>query len=507
MKQKTLGINMRYRSAYREKSKKPTKIDLKINIENFGPITKAKINLKPLTIFVGPNNSGKTYAATLIHSILSSENQINDISRQYDLEILNPSRLFRSFGKDMRAIIEKDVRAVIKKNKNKQSFTIPTSITKKIFTFLIQDVFGRDLETTIASNFASPVTELIRTKQKSSKININDSKNFNVTINKKLTIKTDSKLTKYIFKISPKETDYYYTEQEENNTTTITINKSDVEEFLNYGITRYLINSIAKNIKHEHIPEDSHYFPAARSGILQGHKALSASIVKSAHFGGIESFQIPKLTGIVSNFISNIILMPRRLGPFADLAKQLETELLHGHIRLPNGSNDTFPEITYHTKHNEIPLHRTSSSISEIAPLSLYLKHIIHPSSLLIIEEPETHLHPTNQLIFAKYIVKMIRSGLNVLVTTHSVFLLEQLSKFMLVSRIEPKTRKKLGYDEEDYLTPDEVSPYVFVRNNDDDHTVSPIEIDDEGISQEEFVKVNEILYSESIKLQQNLDG
>ena len=173
---------------------------------------------------------------------------------------------------------------------------------------------------------------------------------------------------------------------------------------------------------------------------------------------------------------------------------------------MPTSNKGAFPEITYRSANVDIPLHRTSSTISEIAPFSLYLKHIVYPSSMLIIEEPEAHLHPTNQLIFAKYLVKMIRAGLNVLITTHSVFLLEQLGKFMLASKIDSKKRKSLGFDEEDYLLSEEVSPYVFVRNGDNDHHISPIETNDhEGISQEEFVKVNELLYSESIKLQENL--
>lgn len=42
-----------------------------LKIENFGPIGHAEIELKPLTIFVGHNNSGKSYISRLIHSILT----------------------------------------------------------------------------------------------------------------------------------------------------------------------------------------------------------------------------------------------------------------------------------------------------------------------------------------------------------------------------------------------------------------------------------------------------
>ncbi len=35
---------------------------VEIAVENFGPIAEANIDLRPLTVFVGPSNTGKTYA-------------------------------------------------------------------------------------------------------------------------------------------------------------------------------------------------------------------------------------------------------------------------------------------------------------------------------------------------------------------------------------------------------------------------------------------------------------
>ena len=486
---------MRQQFKHKKTPQKSIDFDLNINIENFGPITKAKINLKPLTIFIGPNNSGKSNAAMLIHSILSFENQINIFAGQYNLK-RNYSKAFHLFNKDLQD--------VVRKNKDKQSFSIPLSITKKFFSYLTREVLKRDLESVITRNFASPIFELVRAKQKFAKITVSGSNNLNVTIGKNLTVKSDSGLThRYLFNIDSKNISLN-SKKEENDIIT-TINKFESKDFLNYYITPYLIDLIARNIKHDNIPINSHYFPAARSDILQRHRALSASIVNSAPFTGIEPMQIPKLTGVVSDFISGIIMLSNHHGRFIDLANQLESELFHGQVKLSAHNKYAFPEITYNSQNGGIPLHRTSSSILEIAPISLYLKHIVQPDSLLIIEEPETHLHPESQLIFAKYIVRMIRSGLNVLVTTHSVFLLERLSEFMLASKIEPKKRKKLGYDPKDYLLDNEVSPYVFKKHNNGGHVVSPVPINHEGISQKEFIKINDTLYSNYLKLQQNL--
>ena len=55
-----------------EKVEEGKKIELKIEVEDFGPISGGRISLKPLTLFIGPNNSGKSYAAMLIHSIFEA---------------------------------------------------------------------------------------------------------------------------------------------------------------------------------------------------------------------------------------------------------------------------------------------------------------------------------------------------------------------------------------------------------------------------------------------------
>ena len=56
-----------------------------IKIKNFGPIKEADIGIAPLTIFVGPNSSGKSYSALLIHSLLNPFNR-------------NPPNLFHNFS-------------------------------------------------------------------------------------------------------------------------------------------------------------------------------------------------------------------------------------------------------------------------------------------------------------------------------------------------------------------------------------------------------------------------
>ena len=53
---------------------------LQLSVSNFGPIARAEIDLRPLTVFVGPSNTGKSYLAMsgiyALHKFFSRLHQI-----------------------------------------------------------------------------------------------------------------------------------------------------------------------------------------------------------------------------------------------------------------------------------------------------------------------------------------------------------------------------------------------------------------------------------------------
>ena len=42
---------------------------LELSVRSFGPIVEADIDLRPMTVFVGPSNTGKSYLAVLIYAL------------------------------------------------------------------------------------------------------------------------------------------------------------------------------------------------------------------------------------------------------------------------------------------------------------------------------------------------------------------------------------------------------------------------------------------------------
>lgn len=50
----------------------PMRRSIRIEARNFGPIANGVVDLRPLTVFVGPSNTGKTYMSILVYALHKS---------------------------------------------------------------------------------------------------------------------------------------------------------------------------------------------------------------------------------------------------------------------------------------------------------------------------------------------------------------------------------------------------------------------------------------------------
>jgi len=73
----------------------------------------------------------------------------------------------------------------------------------------------------------------------------------------------------------------------------------------------------------------------------------------------------------------------------------------------------------------------TASGIKAFGILQmLFNSGFIDERSIIIIDEPEVHLHPQWQLKYAELIVLLVKNNINILVTTHSPYMIEALELF-----------------------------------------------------------------------------
>ena len=91
----------------------------------------------------------------------------------------------------------------------------------------------------------------------------------------------------------------------------------------------------------------------------------------------------------------------------------------------------------------------------------------------------------------------LVNAGVNVLVTTHSDFFVNELNNLLLAYGVETK-----GYDPNELLRPEQVGAYFF-HPGDGGTRVEEKEVTrEDGIDVDWFSKVFEDIYNEGIRLQ-----
>ncbi|MDE0100803.1 MAG: AAA family ATPase [Bryobacterales bacterium] len=189
----------------------------------------------------------------------------------------------------------------------------------------------------------------------------------------------------------------------------------------------------------------AYYLPADRTGIMHIHKMVVSAIVQSAASAGLRRTpDVPKLSGVLTDFLDVLIRMgdwigaePAR-GIRSGVASQLERDILGGTVRV-DASETNYPQFFYRPDgwSSDLVLMRSSSMVSELAPLVLYLRHVVRTGDVLIVEEPESHLHPAMQVQVINLLARVVREGVRIIVTTHSEWILTGLANIVQASRID----------------------------------------------------------------------
>jgi len=481
---------------------------IKVSAKDFGPIIEGTVELKPLTIFIGPSNSGKSYLATLLYALLQRGDRLGTLNWSLPRYRVRRS-LAESISED---VSRKDLRETVQQWKKELAgagktaqlpfASLPESMRAHINKYLggeIRQTFaetGRDLQAYFGelSQLARRYTEhphlQVRLKQESPPLDVQ----FVISDGSLKAQGEKHDLSQGVLNL--RELEFWF-----SNIRT----REQYFELL-FGLLEGAISAIFSPF-----PNDSYYLPAARSGIVQGHKAIASILVRQSSFAGIEPLQIPTLSGVITNFISLILTIERRPRPsrkaLADVVAFLEAEVVHGKVDIEHAEGLLYPEISYEpggaqSAIGKIPLHRTSSMVSELAPFVLFLKYLVDPGDLVILEEPESHLHPASQLKMARAIVRLVNKGVKVLITTHSDYFVGQLNNLMRLSSASKSRVAKEGYTSEDVLKPADVAAYNFAMQEAGSIVEElPIRAE-EGIPEEEFVRVDEALYNEAISLQ-----
>jgi hypothetical protein len=145
---------------------------------------------------------------------------------------------------------------------------------------------------------------------------------------------------------------------------------------------------------------------------------------------------------------------------YAPLAEELERDLIEGAVEIDEDGDVGFRPVGSEAR---IELHLASSSVRSLAPLSLYLRHLARRGHFLIIDEPELNLHPDNQRRVARLLARLARSGIKVMLSTHSDYVIREINNLIMLSAdAAGDLRRRYGYREDETLRPEQVGAYLF---------------------------------------------
>ncbi len=109
------------------------------------------------------------------------------------------------------------------------------------------------------------------------------------------------------------------------------------------------------------------------------------------------------------------------------------SEIMGGKFQLLNDAV-VFHPARWRGSHREpLPFHLLSASQRCIAAIYYCLCSMVNPGDLLIIDEPESFLHPENQRRLARILAMAVNSGIKIIISTHSDYILNELSILYLM--------------------------------------------------------------------------
>lgn len=489
---------------------------MKITVKNFGPIREARnVEIGPMTIFVGPSNTGKSYLAMLIYSI-----------HEVLAEEFFYRRLIQPFRKKKKNLIKQLERLG-------QSPESAADEIKKIYSEWAR-VVGEAWEMQFVRCFGEEGKNLVegRTNSESFTVVVSCKEDqFSLDLSSPGQSKISQQKCRQIFDRINTYLPQQLAEIEENESTPL-------------GDATYI--DIYQQVFHESIftpfqkaflswkplgcPVDAYYLPAIRGGIMQSHRTLVTTLIERASRAGLtETFApIPLFNGVLSDFMMNLINIGNKdlesWGPrgryrtgeakrrvfytqeqktMEAINTRMEQNIISGQIEIKK-SEAQYPDFRYRFAADDmmydLPLMSASSSVSELAPISLFIRHYLCPNDLFIVEEPEAHLHPGAQLQISDVLVRLVNAGVNVLVTTHSDNILEKVSNFIYANSINESRKTKL---DEDKCKTYRFKPVGSTRRT----KVEAVSFDPEtGIVTEDHLKVSSDLYNETVKLMEQCE-
>ncbi len=402
---------------------RPGMPDWRVDVRDFGRVAEASITMAPLVVLVGRNNSGKSYIASLLWSLLNIEDSWLNRSDGspdwfYDLLTRGDADEPVDLGE-----LERWLNELLENSKEKVIRTLLSFADAEIGDIRLS--FGR-ARTCFFDRYDME----------------DDDVDFIMSRGRRARGEFDTQVR--------------YTTRAPLDRSSSYVRGTLVADAVEAAMFGYRGFPQAQPI----------YLPAARTGLM-----LSLPFIVGDLLGSLgldrddrDSVRLPLPT---IRFLRAVVNQKGRgSAALTAIADFLDRELLKGQIARDTSTSPTFSYTP--TDGDPIPLHTASSMVSELAPFLLLLRSSPLDRGL-VFEEPESHLHLSAQRQLARAIARLVNLGVPVVLTTHSDTFLQQIN--ILIALHNHPERERLmaeyGYEAADLIDPRDARGYEFVDGDD----------------------------------------
>ena len=405
----------------------------RLKVSGYGKIESAEIETAPLTLFVGDNNSGKSYLMFLLWGIrnlgeeLLYADETMEITETYDR---------------LRCWVQKQVEAAMEQG---------------VHTILASEI-GDELQIVLQERIKQNKDKFVKAIFNSSDVEIEE-------MQIELTGLADVPLEYRVQELVAGKMGVALGSMGNYGIGLLLSEKEKATGILEEQTCRYFVNKLMTLVlNRDDIVLDSEiYLPAVRTGFMLTKDIINKVSRRTTFNVAVEQETMVPFVRPINQFldvINDLTFDGKSNEDFAEIVQYLESSMVDGTVEmsaLPNKEAMYVPN----GKMSGMPLRITSAVVTELSPLILILKHKRYVDALFY-EEPEMCLHPQLQQKMGRVLCKMVNAGVQMNVTTHSDIILQHVNNMIRLSGREDREEicHQLGYAARDLLSPQKVKVY-----------------------------------------------
>ena len=394
---------------------------MNIRFHNLGKIKETELDLKPMTVIIGPNNSNKTYIAYSVYGLWQS---LVGVAYRSGLQLKGHANGSLSVGVAtlQEAFLAQNQRFIAEFMRELANFYQDSSdalfSNTKYEIFVSPEDFRNSLEALVGTSiYVNGVGNLFLSIEESSLL------------------------------LTPKQ-------------------KPELEEIESIrGHIHYEAGLVLDFALRTRLFGHPYLLPAERNAFIITYKVLANRRLKLMLDAQRRLFSSRQTSERQLDLLKEAgeVRYPQPIEDFLELLFEIETET---HPSSRNGMGKLAADIENNIQNGNkinfratalggqeimvdvgnglnIDLYNASSSIKQLAPLLLYLRYRAAKGDLLIIDEPEMNLHPESQAKLLEVLAMLVNEGVHVLLTTHSPYIMAHLNNLAQSTEVSAAAKRK----------------------------------------------------------------